>query len=76
MPKAEILEHVWNNAVEGDPNVVEVYVRHLRKRIDEPFGRNSIQTIRLVGYRLATDAACEARTLAGVRSLATISTAE
>ena len=53
--KAEILEHVWDYAFEGDPNIVEVYVRHLRKRIDEPFGRNAIQTVRLVGYRLAAD---------------------
>jgi two-component system OmpR family response regulator len=53
--KAEILEHVWDYAFEGDPNIVEVYVRHLRKRIDEPFGRNSIQTVRLVGYRLDAD---------------------
>ncbi|HKY77313.1 MAG TPA: response regulator transcription factor, partial [Acidimicrobiia bacterium] len=36
--KAEILEHVWDYAFEGDPNIVEVYIRHLRKRIDEPFG--------------------------------------
>jgi DNA-binding response OmpR family regulator len=53
--KAEILEHVWDYAFEGDPNIVEVYVRHLRKRIDEPFGRNAIQTVRLVGYRLDAD---------------------
>ena len=53
--KAEILEHVWDYAFEGDPNIVEVYVRHLRKRIDEPFGRGAIQTVRLVGYRLAAD---------------------
>ena len=53
--KAEILEHVWDYAFEGDPNIVEVYVRHLRKRIDEPFGRAAIQTVRLVGYRLAAD---------------------
>ena len=53
--KAEILEHVWDYAFEGDPNIVEVYVRHLRKRIDEPFGRSAIQTVRLVGYRLAAD---------------------
>jgi len=53
--KAEILEHVWDYAFEGDPNIVEVYVRHLRKRIDEPFSRNAIQTVRLVGYRLAAD---------------------
>jgi len=53
--KAEILKHVWDDSFEGDANIVEVYVRHLRKRIDEPFGRNSIQTVRLVGYRLAND---------------------
>ncbi|MGH9002785.1 MAG: winged helix-turn-helix domain-containing protein, partial [Acidimicrobiia bacterium] len=52
MPKSEILEHVWDFAFDGDLNVVEVYVRHLRKRIDEPFGRKAIQTVRLVGYRL------------------------
>jgi len=53
--KAEILEHVWDYTFEGDPNIVEVYIRHLRKRIDEPFDRNAIQTVRLVGYRLADD---------------------
>ncbi len=50
--KAEILNHVWDFAFEGDPNIVEVYVRQLRLRIDEPFGRKSLQTVRLVGYRL------------------------
>lgn len=53
--KAVILEHVWDFAFEGDPNIVEVYVRQLRQRIDLPFGRNSLQTIRLVGYRLDPD---------------------
>ena len=55
LPKSTILEHVWDFAFEGDPNIVEVYVRHLRKKIDEPFGRSAIQTVRLVGYRLAPD---------------------
>jgi two-component system OmpR family response regulator len=50
--KTEILEHVWDFAFDGDPNIVEVYIRHLRKRIDEPFGRRAIETLRLVGYRL------------------------
>ena len=50
--KATILEHVWDFAFEGDPNIVEVYVRQLRQRIDEPFGRDALQTVRLVGYRL------------------------
>jgi DNA-binding response OmpR family regulator len=53
--KQEILEHVWDFAFEGDPNIVEVYVRQLRRKIDAPFGRNSIETIRLVGYRLDPD---------------------
>jgi DNA-binding response OmpR family regulator len=55
LPKATILEHVWDFAFEGDPNIVEVYVRQLRKRIDEPFGKASLQTIRLAGYRLDPD---------------------
>jgi DNA-binding response OmpR family regulator len=52
VPKSTILEHVWDFAFEGDPNIVEVYVRQLRKRVDEPFGRASLQTVRLAGYRL------------------------
>jgi two-component system OmpR family response regulator len=52
LPKSTILEHVWDFAFEGDPNIVEVYVRQLRQRIDEPFGRTALQTVRLVGYRL------------------------
>ena len=50
--KAVILEHVWDFSFQGDPNIVEVYVGQLRRRIDEPFGRASLQTLRLVGYRL------------------------
>jgi two-component system, OmpR family, response regulator len=52
LPKSTILEHVWDFSFEGDPNIVEVYVRQLRQRIDEPFGRTALQTVRLVGYRL------------------------
>ena len=55
LSKATILDHVWDFAFDGDPNIVEVYVRHLRKRIDEPFGRSAIQTVRFVGYRLDPD---------------------
>jgi DNA-binding response OmpR family regulator len=50
--KAEILDNVWDFAFEGDPNIVEVYIRHLRKKLDEPFDRHLIQTIRGAGYRL------------------------
>lgn len=53
--KAEILEHVWDFAFDGSPNIVEVYVSSLRKKIDAPFGRQSIETVRGAGYRLARD---------------------
>ena len=53
--KSDILEHVWDYAFEGDPNIVEVYIGYLRRKLDTPFGRSSIQTVRLVGYRLDLD---------------------
>jgi len=53
--KAEILDNVWDFAFDGDPNIVEVYIRHLRTKIDEPFGRQAIHTIRGAGYRLDSD---------------------
>ncbi|MBA2418463.1 MAG: response regulator transcription factor [Nocardioidaceae bacterium] len=53
--KAEILGHVWDFAFEGDPNIVEVYVAQLRRRIDTPYGRSALRTVRLVGYRLDPD---------------------
>lgn len=53
--KTEILEHVWDPAYDGDSNIVEVYVGYLRKKIDVPFGRRSIETVRGVGYRIAPD---------------------
>ncbi|GII77207.1 DNA-binding response regulator [Sphaerisporangium rufum] len=52
--KAEILEHVWDT-YDTDPNVVEVYVGYLRRKIDAPFGRASLQTVRGAGYRLTGD---------------------
>ncbi len=53
--KTEILDNVWDFAFDGDPNIVEVYIRHLRKKLDEPFGRHSIETVRGAGYRLVAD---------------------
>jgi two-component system OmpR family response regulator len=50
--KLEMLQGVWDLNYEGDENVVEVYVGYLRRKIDQPFGRQSIQTVRGVGYRL------------------------
>ena len=53
--KSDILGHVWDYNFEGDPNIVEVYVGHLRSKLDRPFGRTALQTIRGAGYRLAAD---------------------
>jgi two-component system, OmpR family, response regulator len=49
--KTDLLEEVWGAEFQGDPNVVEVYVGYLRKKIDVPFGKASLQTVRGVGYR-------------------------
>jgi two-component system OmpR family response regulator len=51
--KDEILAGVWEYDFDGDPNIVEVYVGRLRRKIDEPFGEHSIETVRGAGYRLA-----------------------
>ncbi|KRA22406.1 two-component system response regulator [Microbacterium sp. Root61] len=53
--KAEILDGVWDFSFDGDPNIVEVYIGHLRSKIDRPFGRDSIRTIRGAGYRIGAD---------------------
>jgi two-component system, OmpR family, response regulator len=52
LSRLHLLEHAWDFAYENRSNVVDVYVGHLRRKIDEPFGRNSIETIRGAGYRL------------------------
>ena len=50
--KSDILENVWDYAYEGDPNIVEVYIGRLRRKVDKPFDRDDIQTLRGSGYRL------------------------
>lgn len=50
--KAELLAQAWDFAYDGDPNIVEVYVSALRRKIDVPFGRKSLVTVRGAGYRL------------------------
>ena len=52
LPKSELMEQVWGAGFDGDPNVAEVYVGYLRRKIDEPFRRHTINTLRGVGYRL------------------------
>jgi DNA-binding response OmpR family regulator len=53
--KTDILDHVWDGSFDGDLNIVEVYVGHLRAKLDRPFDRDAIQTVRGSGYRLAAD---------------------
>jgi len=55
MTRLQLLEHVWDERYENRSNVVDVYVRYLRAKVDEPFGTDSIETIRGVGYRWRRD---------------------
>jgi two-component system OmpR family response regulator len=52
LSRSHLIEHVWDFAYDGGSNVVDVYVRYLRDKIDRPFGRSSVRTVRAVGYRL------------------------
>jgi DNA-binding response OmpR family regulator len=53
--KSELLEHVWDPDAVADLNIVEVYVGYVRRKIDTPFGKKALQTVRGAGYRLAAD---------------------
>ncbi|WP_019632842.1 winged helix-turn-helix domain-containing protein [Actinomadura atramentaria] len=55
MSKAQIIEGVWDMSYDGDPNIVEVYVSALRRKLDAPFGTRSIVTVRGAGYRLVAE---------------------
>ena len=52
LSRLDLLEHAWDFAYENRSNVVDVYVRYLREKIDRPFGSDSLETVRGVGYRL------------------------
>ncbi|XVQ87831.1 winged helix-turn-helix domain-containing protein [Microbispora siamensis] len=52
MSKADLLAQAWDFAYDGDPSIVEVYISALRRKIDTPFGRSSLVTVRGAGYRL------------------------
>jgi two-component system OmpR family response regulator len=51
LTRSRIIEHVWDFGFDGDSNVVDVYVRYVREKIDRPFNRDSIETVRGSGYR-------------------------
>ncbi len=55
LSRLELLEHAWDFGYENRSNVIDVYVRYLREKIDRPFGVQSIETVRGAGYRLRAD---------------------
>jgi DNA-binding response OmpR family regulator len=55
MPRSMIAEHVWNYDVYNQSNVVDVYIRKLRRKLDDPFQDKLIHTVRGAGYRLSAD---------------------
>ena len=57
LSRYQLLEHCWDYTYENRSNVVDVYVRYLREKIDRPFGRDSLETVRGAGYRLRRDGA-------------------
>jgi two-component system OmpR family response regulator len=55
LSRLDLLEHAWDFAYENRSNVIDVYVRYLREKVDRPFGLTSIETVRGAGYRLRDD---------------------
>jgi two-component system, OmpR family, response regulator len=55
LSRTDLIDHVWDFAYDGTSNVVDVYVRYLREKIDRPFGRHALETVRGAGYRLRAD---------------------
>lgn len=53
VPKSELIDHVWGIDFDGDPNIVEVYIGYIRKKIDRPFGTTTVRTVRGIGYQVA-----------------------
>jgi two-component system, OmpR family, response regulator len=52
LTRSDLVEHLWSYSYDGDSNVIDVYIGYLRDKIDRPFGQDSIETVRGVGYRL------------------------
>jgi two-component system OmpR family response regulator len=55
LDRFQLLEHAWDSGYEHRSNVIDVYVRYLREKIDRPFGVESIETVRGAGYRMRAD---------------------
>jgi two-component system, OmpR family, response regulator len=55
LSRVQLLDAAWDLAFESRSNVIDVYVRYLREKVDRPFERSSIETVRGIGYRLCTD---------------------
>ena len=55
LSRQQLLEHAWDSEYEAQSNVVDVYIRYLRDKVDRPFGRSTIETVRGVGYRLVNE---------------------
>jgi two-component system OmpR family response regulator len=55
LSRTHLIDHVWDTAYDGGSNVVDVYIRYLRDKLDRPFGRQTIETVRGAGYRLRAD---------------------
>ena len=55
LSRLTLLEHAWDSAYDNRSNVVDVYVSRLRRKVDEPFGRESLETVRGAGYRLRAE---------------------
>jgi two-component system OmpR family response regulator len=56
LTRSQLTEHLWDFSYDGDSNVIDVYIGYLRDKIDRPFGRRTVETVRGVGYRLRPEA--------------------
>jgi len=56
LTRSSLIQHVWDFGFDGDPRIVNVYIRSLRDKIDRPFGRACLETVRGMGYRIQDDA--------------------
>jgi two-component system, OmpR family, response regulator len=62
LSRTQLLDQAWEHGCEHHSNVIDVHIRFLRRKIDEPFGVHSIETVRGAGYRLRKDGGCSVRT--------------